>query len=76
MTMAGGGSPWTDNLWVCPQKLEQTQDEGSFWLPPVVQVTEKTMFPFCVVRRQELETVVMHIKSRRTMELTDTEGLV
>lgn len=41
-------------------------------LPPVVHKPDNMIFPFCIVRRSELEKVAQ----RTTEEMTDAEGLV
>lgn len=51
MWMVWGQQAWSDNNKVCPTALSS---ELESWVSPVVRMSEKTLFPFCVAQGQNL----------------------
>lgn len=70
--MAGGLLGWSDNKKVCPKLLSYDNYDVVAALPPVVHKPDNIVFPFCIVRGKELETVAQ----RSSTIMMDAEGLV
>jgi len=71
MQMAGGLASLSKDHTICPRALNSSINDvmSTFSLPPVVQKPAELIFPFCIARGKELETVTN--RSSRQMWTTD-----